>query len=173
MNRFLSPIIPAALICASLPSLSMPAGQMPDKTAIKILYTRLSNAMKMKDVRAIQSLGTPDFTNKLRDGKVYNAKDSLAEMEKGFRSMKRITDIKINIRSLTINGKKAVAVVDHNMSAVIVMQSKPADMTMKSSSKDTLVKTPQGWKFKSVVSLSEEMTINGQKIGTAPPAKRG
>jgi ketosteroid isomerase-like protein len=169
---FLPTLVTAVLFGSALPALAAPAGQVPDKTAIKILYTRLCNAMKNKDVRAIEVLGTSDFTHKGPDGKVKSAKEAMAEVEQGLRSMKKINDVKADIRSVAISGKKAVVTVNYTMSAVIVQKGKPADMSMKSTSKDTLVKTPQGWKFKSVSAVTDEASINGQRIpGTPTPSK--
>lgn len=147
-------------------------GKFTDKPAIQELYTRLSNAMRAKDMKTIASLGTPDFTATDASGKVYNARQSLAMMESDLRSMKRINAVKPRIRSIALDGKKATTVAEMQVSAVMVQGGKPHDMKSTSVSKDTLVKTAKGWKFKSVVSLSADVTMDGRKVTVPPPGKK-
>ena len=167
MKRLLLALSAASLVI--IPTCALAAES--DSAAIKAVYAKLSDAMRAKNVKAIAALGTPDFTVKEKNGTVHNAKESMAMMEQEFRTTKKINDLRMTLRSIKSDGRKATTTVDYVIASVIVQGGKPHDFKLSSTSRDTLVKTPQGWKFKSVETLSETMTMDGQPMAPPPPKK--
>lgn len=163
----------AATAFLAIPALAAPVRDGQDRAAIDALYGKLTAAMRARNTKAIFALGTPDFSVKERNGQVHNAKDSKAILEAEFKTIKKVNELKMTIRSLKVKGKTATATVDYTMSAVVINAGKPHDMKDKGVTKDTLVNTDKGWKFKSVETLSDNMTMDGQPMPSAPPALKG
>jgi ketosteroid isomerase-like protein len=174
MSRLL---IVAASLCFASPLLAG-GKDSPDKKAITALYGQLASAMRAKDVKAITRLGTPDFTSREVNGRVRTAEQSAAQMEEHFKTLKRVTDVRTSLVNLKIKDGTATAVSDFSFAAVVIAGGKPHDFRTSGQTKDTFVKTPAGWKFKSMHTVRATSLMDGEPIPAAPdrpmrPAGRG
>lgn len=159
------------LVClaglAAIPPYAALAGQMSDNEAIKILYVRMRKAMKDRDAKTIQSLMTDVSTV---DGKTMTVKESMAVMESVLKRMKKVNEYKTEIKSCEISGKTAKLTVDYLLSAVMIQKGKPHDLVSKGTNTETLVKTPRGWRLKTVTTVKDETTMDGKTTRTPAAA---
>lgn len=151
-----------------------------DKSEIRSLYAKARQAFMKRDVNGVIALGTADFSEKEKDGKVFTADQSKQMMEQQFAMIKSVKSCTMKADKITVKGKSATVVSSFSMLATMVdkmgqMGPKGNVHTMKDSgtSKDTLVKTPQGWKMKTRETLSESAALDGKPFnpGGPPPTK--
>jgi ketosteroid isomerase-like protein len=171
MKPSLTALLVAMLFASNLTAQAAPRDAAADKQAIKKTYEQLEAAMRAKNLKAIAALETADFTHK-SGGKTYTAKQALDEMAKHLRSMKRIGELKVTARTIALKGAQATVLSDYALSAVIVDGGRPHDLKVLGSSKDTLIKKHEGWKFQKVVELTNSSTMDGQAPPINPPSVR-
>jgi ketosteroid isomerase-like protein len=151
-----------------------------DRKDIDALYGKLQQAMAKKDVAAIEKLQTPDFTSKGADGKVTSGKEVDAQMKQNFATMQ---NPKMNIKVVKCVIKGKTARVDTTFTYSAGMKDKDGQMgpkgkvhtmTMAGGVSNDLVKTPQGWKFKSMEEHVGKAMMDGKPMGAmgGPPAKK-
>ena len=135
------------------------------KRSLNIAYTKLSQAMMMKDVTGAMSISTPNMTYKMLDGKVLSRKEIEAMLTAQFAQVERIDLVTTKIVSLKVTGSKAVVVAKNRLTASITMKGKPAKVSTEGESRDTWIKKNGKWLIQTVVTLKERSLINGKPIG--------
>ena len=168
MSRF-SYVIPLfAILVVSLPA------SADDKSEINAVYAKLTRAFLNGDASGIAALTAPDFTYRHKNGMVEKGPQMIAQLKSEFARGMDVTKMENKILSLKISGNTATAMT----LGYGEMKQKGPDgkvhvMTDKSTAKDVLVKTPNGWKFKSVQILKSQMTMDGKPFDPfammAPP----
>ena len=149
-----------------------------DKADIQALYKKVVAAFKAKDVKAIMAMGTPDFTMKER-GVTMNAKQSEAEIKQEFAMTRTLKKIVMNPDQIEVKGKNATVFSSFASEAVILdatgafgPKGKTHVMAGTGKMREMLVKTSKGWKFKSIETLSDNMTIDGKPMQMGAPPKK-
>jgi ketosteroid isomerase-like protein len=169
----------AALLLAGIVPTAVRADDKAVRKEIEGLYAKMVQAMKNKNIKSVMETGTPDFTMKQANGQVLKAKDVAVQMQGEFAMTKSVDQCTMTIDKLTVNGNTAVSTASYIM-AMTVGGQKPGEthkFTSKGINKDTLVKTPKGWKFKSVENVKDTMTMDGkpfdpQTMAPPPPKKK-
>lgn len=147
------------------------AARANDRQEIDALYARLKQAFLHKDADAFRALMTSDFTDKEPGRPPMNAQQSLAMMRQEFAATKSVKKMDFQIKKLTVQGKNATATTTFTFVGDIVDQAgqmgtkgKTHTMTMLGSSRDALVKTAKGWRFKGTETLSQKLLVDGKPI---------
>ena len=156
-------------------ALAVPALSRADtKSDIQKVYDKLSSSMLKGDLKGIMSTATPDFVMKEKT-RTLTAKQALAEMEMMFKSGLKIKAAKMKVKSVTLKGNTAIVNSTGYTEAAMKMQDgKMHQMVQHSTSRDVLVKTPQGWKFKVAEMISDKSTMDGKPFDPsmmAPPSQ--
>src|SRR5688572_15291128 len=145
------------------------------KSEIQTVYDKLGKAFMSKNVDGILALCTPDFTHKQPNGRVSAGPAMAAQLKQQFATGMIIIDWKSKL--LEVKTKGNTATVKSNDQAKMQMKEpdgKTHTYAVNSSAIDTLVKTREGWKFKTVHVLKERMTRDGKPMGpmAPPPSKK-
>jgi ketosteroid isomerase-like protein len=171
-----------ATLAAVLAAMSITgAARADDRKDIEALYAKLRQALMTNKPEATLALETPDFVAKQPDGSTMTGKQLVAQMKQEAAGSK-LTKMDIKLDKIDVKGKTAKVVTKFIASGEMVdkagmMGKKGAKHTMdvSGSIKNDLVKTAQGWKFKTMESLSESMKMDGKPFGPskmgAPPKK--
>ena len=165
------PALSAAMLVMAMPAFA------DAKSEIQAVYNKLTAGFKKGDTNQIMSLGTKDFVM-IQYGQRMSGEQVMKEMQGMFASGMKINKMSMTVRSVKVKGNTALATTD----AVSDMMMKMPDGKMHrlestSVSKDTLVKTPQGWKFKIAQTVSEKAKMDGKPFDPAsmmapPKAKK-
>lgn len=144
------------------------AARADDRQEIAALYEKLRQALLHRDAHAARVLETPDFTT-MEMGKPVSGKQLEAEMKQEFAATKAVKQAKIKITKVTIQGKNAAVENDFHFTADIVdttgqMGAKGLTHTlsMSGTNHNTLVKTAQGWRFKTFEEGTQKMSVDGK-----------
>src|SRR5947209_7088775 len=79
-----------------------------DKSDIKANYVKLKKALVSRDVDAMMAMATPDFKEK-HGQQTFDGKAAANQMKQMFAMLKRIRNVDVNVKSIKITGKTAVA----------------------------------------------------------------
>jgi ketosteroid isomerase-like protein len=167
----------AALLLAGVVPTVVRADDKAVRKEIEGMYAKIVTAMKHKNVQAIMEMGTPDFTMKELKGPPVKAKDVAAQMQAQMATVKSVDSCTMTLDKLVVKGNTAVA-TENNATAMTVLGQKKGEthkVTSKGTTEDTFVKTPKGWKFKSVNTIKDIMTMDGKPynpMAMAPPAPK-
>ena len=171
-RRAILSIIGAAVLCAVLPAAA------DTKSEINQAYEVVKKAFLTGNVKLLNSVATPDFTYKHEDGRVDKLEKMNAEMAQMYAMGMKVTKFVYKIEKIQLKGNTAVV----TSTGISEMKMKTPDgktstMADKSRTKDTLVKTAKGWKFKNVTVLKSDMTMDGKPFDPAmmmsqPPPKK-
>src|SRR5438876_151303 len=110
-----------ALCAASVSLLFAPSARADDKADIRALYAKIEKAFKTRDTKAIMSMATPDFTEKVGN-QVFNAKQVEAQMRQEFAATKEQRDVEMKPDKIDVKGSKAVVLANDKMNSVVVDQ---------------------------------------------------
>lgn len=140
-----------------------------DRQEIDALYTRFKHAFLHKDYDALTALESPDFTDKGPKGRTLNAQQANAEIKQQFANTKSVKKMDVQIKKLTIQGKNATALTNFTFAGVIVdtdgemgAKGKTHAMMVIGSTRDTLIKTAKGWRFKTFSTTSKNVLVDGK-----------
>jgi len=138
-----------------------------DKDQIKALYAKLENALRSKDINAVEATEAPDFTD-TENGRKLSKAEANKQMKTEFASIKSLQVFKINLTSLKINGNTAHGTTTYSM------KFKSAGMTsgdktthsyeLTGSTEEDLVKTHKGWLFKSTKNKGSKLRVDGKPM---------
>lgn len=171
MKRVLMPLAAAALFFTVAPAAA------DTKSDIQKLYNKLCTAFKNGDMKLLMSTAAPGFKMK-QQGQTMNAEQARAHMEAMFKSGVKINRCTMKVESIKLKGNTATVKALSHTDALMPGPPGGKKMRMVSDgvSRDILVKTPQGWKFKFAETVSEKMTMDGRPFDPSmmapPPTKK-
>ncbi len=137
-----------------------------DKADVKAVYQKFCDTMKAKDANGLLKIGTNDFTMSEGKGTPTPAAKVAEGLKKQFAMFKTVDACTAEVSDVKVKGKTATAKSKMHtvMTLVLGKDMPPAKIERFSDTTDTLVKTPEGWRFKTVVSSNVQMTLNGAKF---------
>lgn len=142
-------------------------GASADKRAerqIRAEYAKTVQYTKAKNVEGLLRQMTPDFLYKTQKGEVMSKQMVEAVMREQFALMKSIDRRKSTIKKIEVKGNTARVTTEEELAFTFVdAQGKPHKAHTKATTRDTWVRTQQGWKVKMTESLSETTTIDGKR----------
>lgn len=92
----------------------------PVRRALEAQYAKVAEAQKNKDIEAMRSLRTADFSVKTANGETWDLEQSLNYSRRGFEQIQSVIGLSNTIESLTVNGDEAVVVVHQRFSRMQV-----------------------------------------------------
>lgn len=166
------------LVAASVLAAASVAARADDAADIRAAYTKITAAMKAKNLKAIIAMEAPGYTETSSMG-TMNAKQANAMMESNFKMVKVVKaaimtplDIKVNGKSATVKTKIHFVMVMTDKDGQMGPKGKDHVFTFDGTSTDVLVKTAKGWLFKSTKETSRKLLMDGKPMPEGPPAKR-
>lgn len=150
-----------------------------DKQEIRDLYAKLRLAIMGKLPEGVLGLQTPDFHSKGLDGKPAGPKDLVRQMKLPEEDVSQ-SRMDLLIYKFNITPPTAVVPFRYYFSLVVVDRAGKLGAKGRRHSLSTtglihcdLVKTPVGWKFKSMESQTGSYRVDGKLPGAAAGARRG
>ena len=142
----------------------------PVRRALEAQYRKIAAAQNNKDIDALRSLRTSDFTVKMPNGETWDLETSLNYSKRGFEQVQSINSISNTIESLTVNGDEAVAVVRQQWSRMQTMKGKLRRVETSAVQRETWVNTPDGWKLKLIDDIHPGVWIvDGKRVDPSKP----
>ncbi len=142
----------------------------PVRRALEAQYALIAEAQKNKDIDALRSLRTSDFTVKMPNGETWDLETSLNYSKRGFEQVQSISSISNTIESLNVNGNEAVAVVHQQWSRMQTMKGKLRLVETNAVQRETWVNTPDGWKLKLIDDIRPgAWIVDGKRVDPSKP----
>ncbi len=132
---------------------------------IRAEYAKTVQYTKQKNLEGLLRQMTPDFLYKNQRGEVLNKQMVELAMRDQFRLMRSVQKRTTTIKKMEFKGNTVAVTTEEELAFTFVdAQGKPHKAYTKASTRDTWVKTPQGWKVKMTESLKETTFIDGKKV---------
>lgn len=158
-------------VCSAAP-LPKKANDGAIRKELEAKYKALERAFQQKDEKAMWSMTTPDYAVKQPDGRVLTRE----MLEPGFKQQMAMShDVKWprKITKLTVEEDRAIATVDGRFAAKIDgAGGKKQQMLLVATTRDTWVKTPDGWKLQLSEVQKNHVTIDGKTAGPPPSTSK-
>ncbi len=127
---------------------------------IQINYDRINAAFVRKDIKGATALFTPDYVSINPEGE----KQTLAEFREHYNNLFtrfniKLTSNKATIRNIVVNPSGIDVAIDQKTEGTIAGFNK---IIINQTSRDSWLKTPQGWRLKQSKILTSQTTFNGQ-----------
>jgi len=120
-------------------------------------YNKIVSAFRKRDLKSVETYMSPDYTSRLKSGKVLSRAQTMADMKRQMNSLRNISFDR-TVKSVTLKNGKALATTDFYLRGQVVdQQGYPHMMELISRYEDTWVRKDKGWK------LSHSQLINGMK----------
>ncbi len=170
--------VSAILACILL---NTPAVKADDKKDIQTLYSKLQAGFLNKDADAISKLSTPDYTQKMSNGTTMNRAQVTQNLKMQFSMTKKVKKMDMKLSNISVKGKTASGTSSYTFTGEIVdpdghmgAPGKSHLLSVSGSEHATMVKTPKGWRFKSISSDQEKMTMDGKplSVSSGPPKSK-
>jgi ketosteroid isomerase-like protein len=155
-------IISGALISVAIAAIQPVFAQINAsvKPAIQTNYNQINAAFIRKDIKGATALFTPDYVSIDPEGK----KQNLAEFREHYDNLFKRFNIKLTSNKATIKNIDTSAggidvAIDQKTEGTIAGFNK---LVINQTSRDSWMKTPQGWRLKQSKILTSQTTFNGQ-----------
>ena len=111
-------------------------------------YSKLNEAVRGKDPRAIWEMETDDYTDTLIDGEVMKKDADLTYMQKEFAGLSEVSAFDVNIQSLMLEPGRASVVVKSAFSGTVNDEKRQGETYYSEGySRDVWRKTKVGWRI--------------------------
>ncbi|MCS6831152.1 MAG: nuclear transport factor 2 family protein [bacterium] len=131
---------------------------------IRAEYDKTIRYTKQKNVDGLLNQMASGFLYKTRDGQVLNKQMIEMVMRQEFARYRSIDKRTTTIKKMEIKGDTArVTTVERIAVTLVDPQGKLRKVENRSTTRDTWVRTPQGWKVKMTEILDEETFIDGKR----------
>lgn len=122
---------------------------------IEAQMARFQKAFRNKELAAMRSITTPDFTMKSPDGTVSSRKEAESVIAAEMKSIRSIKEWTLKIERLTVKGNVATAIVSERMVAQVANPlGKDRLSVANARMRETWIKTSAGWRYKRAEALS-------------------
>ncbi len=150
-------------VCALLVA-SVALGDKRAEREIRAEYAKTVQYTKQKNVEGLLRQMTADFLYKTPNGQVMSKQMVEQAMREQFRMIQKVDKRTTTIKRIEVKGNTARATTEEVLAFTFLdAQGKPHKVYTRARTRDTWVKTPQGWKVKMTEALSEETTVDGKK----------
>jgi ketosteroid isomerase-like protein len=130
---------------------------------IRAEYAKTIQYTKQKNVEGLLRQMTPDFLYKTKSGEVWNKQMVEAAMRTQYARTKSVDKRTTTIKRMEIKGNTARVTTEEVVAVTMLdAQGVPRKWQSKATTRDTWVKTPQGWKVKLTEVLNEQTTVDGK-----------
>ena len=135
-------------------------------------YRKLAEAHDRRDLKAIAGLKTLDFHAIFPDGRVGDVKVMEQYTKQFIESNQPPFNIKNTIQQLTVSENKLIAVAEvfQEASRSRDLAGKVRKVDTSVVQRETWVKTPEGWKLKSVDNVRDQKRfVDGKRVDPTKP----
>jgi ketosteroid isomerase-like protein len=127
---------------------------------IQTNYDRINAAFVRKDIKGATALFTPDYVSINPEG----AKQNLAEFREYYKNLFsrfkiELTSNKAKIVNIDVNADGVDVAIEQKTEGTIAGSNK---IIIDQTSRDSWLKTPQGWRLKQSKILTSQTTFNGK-----------
>ncbi|MBI3552180.1 MAG: nuclear transport factor 2 family protein [Elusimicrobia bacterium] len=120
-------------------------------------YSKLDQAVRDKDPRAIWEMETADYTDTLLNGEVMNKDADMTYMQKQFAELTTVSAFNVSIESLSLDGDKATVTIKSGFSGVVNNEARKDEVYYsQGTSRDVWRRTKDGWRIKESVDLGSK-----------------
>ncbi|MCS6950106.1 MAG: nuclear transport factor 2 family protein [Armatimonadota bacterium] len=155
----LFPLLLGVVVACSLSALA-------DKRAeqqIRAEYDKTIRFTRQKNVDGLLRQMTPDFLYKTREGQILSKQAVELLMRQDFARIQEIKVRTTQIQQMQITGNTARVVTrERTVFTAPDAQGKLQRVDIRATTRDTWVKTPQGWKVKMTEVLDEQRFVDGK-----------
>ncbi|GIV15283.1 MAG: hypothetical protein KatS3mg022_0718 [Armatimonadota bacterium] len=132
---------------------------------IRAEYDRTIRYTKQKNVDGLLRQLAPDFLYKTKSGQVANKQMVELAMREQYARIKKVDKRTTTIKRMEIKGNTAVVTtVEEAVFTTVDVQGRSHKVRNVATTRDTWVKTPQGWKVKMTEVLDEETFRDGERL---------
>lgn len=154
-------------IAVWLASLLVAGTVSADKRAeqqIRAEYNKTIRYTKQKNVDGLLRQMTPDFLYKTKSGQVLSKQMVEMLMREQYARTKSVDKRTTTIKTMGIKGNTAqVTTAEEAVFTILDAQGHPHKLRSVATTRDTWVKTPQGWKVKMTEVLDEKTFTDGKR----------
>ncbi len=127
---------------------------------IQTNYNQINAAFIRRDITGATALFTPDYVNTNTDGK----KQTLAEFREHYNNLFtrfniKLTSNKATIKNIDVKASGIDVAIEQKTEGTVAGFNK---IIINQTSRDSWLKTPQGWRLKESKILTSKTTFNGQ-----------
>jgi hypothetical protein len=170
------PLVNAVALIALALAGTPPAARADDRAVrreLEAIYAKYVRAAKQKEKapvkQFIQRYTVADFQQKMPGGRTLNRAEVTAMLTEGPGAAAQIVDEQLNIRRLTVKGNEAIVTYADRSTAVAAdPQGNSHKIVATSTSRDTWVKTPAGWKMRLSEVLEAKTLMDGKPVDDKP-----
>jgi ketosteroid isomerase-like protein len=128
--------------------------------AIQTNYNKINAAFVRKDIKGATALFTPDYVSISPEGD----KKTLAEFREHYNNLFnrfniKLTSNKATIKNIDVNASGIDVAIEQKTEGTIAGSNK---IVIDQTSRDSWLKTPQGWRLKQSKILTSQTTFNGK-----------
>jgi SnoaL-like domain len=157
-----SPILSTALLSVAIATI-LPAHADSNsrfQPIIQTNYNQINAAFIRKDIKGATALFTPDYVSINPEGE----KQTLAEFRDHYNNLFtrfniKLTSNKATIKNIDIKGSGLDVAIEQKTEGTIAGFNK---IVINQTSRDSWLKTPQGWRLKQSKILTSQTTFNGK-----------
>ncbi|GBC94898.1 hypothetical protein HRbin16_00683 [bacterium HR16] len=131
---------------------------------IRAEYNKTTRYSKQKNVDGLIRQMAPDFLYKTKSGQVLNRQMVEMAMREQYAHVKSVDKRTTTIKKMEIKGNTAqVTTAEEVVFTLVDVQGRRHKVRSVATTRDTWVKTPQGWKVKMTEVLNEKTFIDGKR----------
>ena len=153
-----------ALITVAIVTIAPARAELSTKIqpAIQSNYNQINAAFVRKDMNAATALFTPDYVSISPEGE----KKTLVEFREHYNNLFgrfniKLTSNKATIKNIAVNPTGIDVALEQKTEATVAGASK---IVIDQTSRDSWLKTPQGWRLKQSKILTSQITFNGKSF---------
>lgn len=137
-----------------LPGCAHTPQQRAQREALHAQYARMCRAFKEKDLQTLNQMLTAEATMTLPGGKTVQRKQVLEGWNDWFGQVQSVSTYSHRVQRISATDGEATASVTFAVSFTSVdNQGRPLEFRGNEKSRDTWVKTAEGWKLKHIVAI--------------------
>jgi ketosteroid isomerase-like protein len=142
----------------------------PVRRALEAQYAKIAQANESKDLDALLALRAPDFSAKFPDGKIANSEQMAVYSRALFEQIQPPISVSNTIKTLTISGNVAVAVVHQRFSRMQVKAGQLRKVETEAIQRETWVLAQGEWKLKFVDDVRPgAWYVDGKRVDPSKP----
>jgi ketosteroid isomerase-like protein len=132
----------------------------PIQPTIQINYNKINAAFVRKDIQAATALFTPDYVSISPEGDKKNLTEFREHYNNLFNRFNiKLTSNKATIKNIDVNASGIDVAIEQKTEGTIAGSNK---IVIDQTSRDSWLKTPQGWRLKQSKILTSQTTFNGK-----------
>jgi hypothetical protein len=155
-------IITTAILSVAIVTIAPTQAEVNPKIqpAIQTNYNQINAAFIRKDIKGATALFTPDYVSINPEG----GKQTLAEFREHYNNLFtrfniQLTSNKATIKNIDINPSGIDVAIEQSTEGTVAGFNK---IIINQTSRDSWLKTPQGWRLKQSKILTSQTTFNGK-----------